>query len=391
MLHCEVGLIIVLLLKAFPHFSGLFVMPAPNKCHFWRIIAWTLPAAFPATGQAAPGNARATQIAAASPLVAQARADLRRWVMRIGDPALRRATAAAVLDPATCVRHRAGLDAAGQGAIVDRLIDARLVAAGDRARLVAGVFPPLPDNGGPCPHLPQSFLTAPGGDNAGHHRWPGGLVVHTVFNAHVALALAQGYDRQTGLATDRDAVITAALWHDWAKTLVFQWQADGREFDELTLAGTGAHHILGLAEAMARGLPPRQVAIQACAHGAQAEKVVDWLRAAAIIARIDPEARGYLSRDAQGRPALPEPFARAECLIHFQSDQNWVLAEAAANLADDVLARLAPRFGQDPADDAHYRPAWRNMVLSRLGADRIMLRYQHGGLAAVAADIAALR
>jgi hypothetical protein len=113
-----------------------------------------------------------------------------------------------------------------------------------------------------------------------------------------------------------------------------------------------------------------------------------------MIARIDPVAHGYLVSDARGQPALPAAAGggwQAQCLIHFQSDQNWVMAEASVNLADDVLARLAARFGYDPTDGARYRTAYRNVVLARLGADRIQLRNQRGGLAAVAADLRRLR
>ena len=53
--------------------------------------------------------------------------------------------------------------------------------------------------------------------------------------------------------------------------MVFQWNADGTEFSELNFGGIGqtdiygtvgdsrtrAHHILGLAEAMARGMAQR--------------------------------------------------------------------------------------------------------------------------------------
>jgi hypothetical protein len=366
-----------------------------------------------------PGNARAARTARASLLVAQARHDLRQLVAQLGNRALRRATVDAIENPATCIRHRAGLDDAGAAAIVAQLIAAHLLGdpaqatdAPTRARLIGAVFPPVLDAGGACPHLPQPFYAAPGGDADGHHNWPGGLVVHTAFNTRLAQALARAYDHQTRLISDHDAVIAAALWHDWAKTLVFQWQADGREFAEVPLGGqgvadnaglpgdsrTGAHHILGLAEAMARGLPPGQVLVQACAHASptnnQAWKLVNWLRAAALIARIDPVRQGYLRTDTSGRPALPTPPGGswlAECLIHFQSDQNWVMAEPAARQADAVLAQLAGQFGYDPADTGRYRTAYRNVVLSQLGADHIQLRNQRGGLAAVAADLRRLR
>jgi hypothetical protein len=84
--------------------------------------------------------------------------------------------------------------------------------------------------------------------------------------------------------------------------MVFQWNADGTEFSELNFGGIGqtdiygtvgdsrtrAHHILGLAEAMARGLTAELVITQARAHAVPTlvneYKVVNWLRAAAILA-----------------------------------------------------------------------------------------------------------
>src|SRR5215831_10591302 len=105
--------------------------------------------------------------------------------------------------------------------------------------------------------------------------------------------------------------------------MVFQWNADGTEFAELNFGGTGTldafgspgdsrtggHHILSVAESMKRGLPPELVITQASAHSAPTLgnefKVVNWLRAAAIVARIDPVAKGYLAADGQGNLRLP--------------------------------------------------------------------------------------
>ncbi len=54
---------------------------------------------------------------------------------------------------------------------------------------------------------------------------------------------------------------------------------------------------------MARGLSPFLVITQASAHAAPTlgneYKVVNWLRAGAIVARIDPIAKGYLTVDSQ--------------------------------------------------------------------------------------------
>ena len=76
---------------------------------------------------------------------------------------------------------------------------------------------------------------------------------------------------------DHDIIIAAPIWHDWAKTIVFQWTASGSEFPELNFGGngktdsyggsgdskTGGHHLIGLAETIKRGLPPAFVVAQA--------------------------------------------------------------------------------------------------------------------------------
>lgn len=65
-----------------------------------------------------------------------------------------------------------------------------------------------------------------------------------------------------------DLMVAAPIWHDWASSIVLQWNSDGTEFSELNFGGngktdnygkpgdskTGAHHIIGIAEAMKRKL-----------------------------------------------------------------------------------------------------------------------------------------
>src|SRR5215510_1773173 len=105
--------------------------------------------------------------------------------------------------------------------------------------------------------------------------------------------------------------------------MVFQWNSDGSEFQELNFGGagvadnngapgdsrTGGHHIMSVAEAMKRGLSPAFVITQACAHSAPTSgnefKVVNWIRTGAIIAQIDPVAAGYLYIDSTGNYRLP--------------------------------------------------------------------------------------
>jgi hypothetical protein len=56
-----------------------------------------------------------------------------------------------------------------------------------------------------------------------------------------------------------------------------------------------------------------------------------------------------------------------------------------------LLSRLGPQFGYHPADVARYNVRFRNVVLSRLSAERIQELYAAGGLPAIAAQVQQLR
>jgi hypothetical protein len=311
------------------------------------------------------------------------------------------------------------LDATQKQTILASLVTAGFVSASDAtgwgAGAINGVFPPLIDDGSACPRLPQPYLASPGSGFHGHHSYPGGLVVHTAMNTRTARSLASNYadnyDLEGGredAPLDYDLVVAGPLWHDWAKPMVFQWNADGSEFAQITIAGTGSHHILGLAEAIARGLPPDHVATQASAHntptGGNEALVVGWISAASLIARVDPMAKGYLVKDGNGKPRLPavhhlgdvdllaagQMNLMAEYVVDSLSDADWTYTEPALSIAEVLIAKLAPRFGYDAAA-AKYNVAYRNVVLANLTAERIELTYQREGLEAVAGMVESLR
>ena len=398
-----------------------------------------------AVDQTVPGtaNAEAVRVADASPLVRESLHFLRQQTMAIRDAALRQETLDATTNADTCVRHRAGLSVADRQAILDRLLAERLYSAADAAAFpggaMAGVFPPVLADGSPCPKLPQPFRSAPGSSFGGHHSMPGGLPIHEAFNEKSDVSLAENYARNyrvpglPGEADDghafpglnEDVILAAPIWHDWAKSIVFQWNADGSEFKEFNFSGngttdafggagdsrTGGHHIMSVAEAMARSLAPDMVIAQASAHsaptGGNEFKVVNWLRAAAIMARIDPVAAGYLHRDAAGNLRLP-PLRRLgdvsletaipaqlnflpEYVIHNLSDADFIFTGPVVAESETILRTLAPRYGFDPADVAHYNWSYRNVALSQLSAERIAFVYQRGGLAAVQSELDVLR
>ena len=158
---------------------------------------------------------------------------------------------------------------------------------------------------------------------------------------------------------------------------------------------------------MARNLPADFIVAQACAHSAPTlgneYKVVNWLRAAAILAQVDPVARGYLARDGQNQLRLP-PLHRlgdgvdlnaagqtnllVEYTLNNLSDADFTFTTPATALAQTLLRRLAPTYGYDPvADPAGYNTRYRNPALSYLSAERLTIVYGNRGLAGVQAEL----
>ncbi len=418
-------------------------------------LAAVLPAR--AQDQTVPGAGNATAIALSnkSPMVQSAKEFLLKNIKRIDDASVRAITLDAIANPTTCVAHRAGLKESDKNAILQNLITAGLVDVRDNSNfpggLKAGVFPPLLDDGESCPKLPQTFFSAPGSFFGGHHSYPGGLPVHESFSDVSNLNLAKGYRKVYGhtgpqglpvigsddnnaneseeMATtfllSHDVTIAAPIWHDWAKSMVFQWNSDGSEFQELSFGGngqtdnhgapgnskTGAHHIISAAEAMKRGLPADLVIAQVSAHSHTIPdnefKVVNWLHTAAIIAQIDPVAQGYLSRDAQGRLRLPplrhlgevnlnaalpsQTNLLAEYPLHALSDADSTLTEPAVTIDQVILRTLAPEFGFDASQAAAYNNGFRNPVFSFLTAERLLIIYGNSGLDGVRTEITNLR
>jgi hypothetical protein len=420
-------------------FFGLAQQPAPT-------VDQTVPGA---------GNAAAIAMSSKSPMVQSAKEFLLGRINQIDNATIRAITLDAIANPATCVAHRVGLKDSDKDVILQQLITAGLVDPADASTiqggLKAGVFPPLLNDGSACPQLPQTFFSSPGSFFDGHHSWPGGLAVHESFNDVSSLNFAASYRRVYGhsgkdglpvidpgvasvlavrdthadIFLSQDVMIAAPIWHDWAKPMVFQWNSDGTEFVELSLGGngvtdnygtagnskTGGHHILSVAEAMKRGLPPDLVIAHASAHSHTTKdneyKVVNWLHAAAIVAQIDPVAQGYLTLDAQGRLRLPplrhlgevnlnaasptQTNVLAEYALHALSDADFVATEPAVSTDHVLLQTLAAEFGFDPGQTAAYNNGFRNPVFSFLTAERLWIIYGNSGLDGVRAEINKLR
>jgi hypothetical protein len=372
---------------------------------------------------------------------------------QIKDEKLRKETLDALGNPNTCIQHRKNLTDAQKNAIVQTLTAQGLVNPANAFNIIggvkAGVFPAVLDDGTACPKLPQPFFSAPGSTSVfGHHSYPGGLVIHEsnndVADVHLAEEYRQvyGHSNHSGFPTidrgdqgdssggedadifiDEDLIVGAPLWHDWAKTMVFQWNADGTEFIELNFGGagttdnngfqgdsrTGGHHIITIAEEMSRGLSPAFVITMASAHSAPTSgneyKVVNWLRAGAIIAQIDPVAAGYLVIDTQGNFRLPplrqlgntvnlnlggQTNVLAEYCLHNLSDADFSYSGPAVGADNGILSVIAPQFGYHQTD-ANYIGKFRNPVFSFFTAERLLILYSEKGIDGVRNEVQKLR
>ena len=412
-----------------------------------------LPASADDQGKPGAGNALSIAQADKSALVRSSRSFILETLSKTGDAKLRDLTKDAIDNAGTCVTHRAGLTAAQRTAMFEKLKAEDLIDLGDEGKipggLINGVFPPLVDDGSQCPHLPQTYWSSPGSVFGGHHSQPGGLPVHVALNLSSNLSLADNYRRVYGTSAEggvpvvtqsgqpspspaaadihisQDITILAPIWHDWAKTMVFQWNADGSEFAELNFGGngktdnwgvagdskTGGHHIIGVAEVMKRGFPADYVVTQASAHNVPTSgfeyRVVNWIRAAAILADVDPVEKGYLAKDRLGRLRLAdmrqtgtvamqdilpnEPHLLVEYVLHNLSDSDFTFTGPAVAEAQVVLKILAGKFGYDPNDAATYNTKFRNPVLAHLSAERVQIIYANKGLDGVAAEIDRLK
>jgi hypothetical protein len=337
----------------------------------------------PAGARLRPGNALAVEIASSSPLVRSTYGRVEALARSIGDPVQRASVLALLHDPKPNYGLRTP-SPEGRLDVRDRLAREGFV---DPGTPVAGIFP-----GGTEPEArsaPQPFWSAPGSADGSHHAYPGGLAVHEYFNATMAVQFAQTYDRvyfgDTKRA-DRDTLVAAALWHDITKAVVFQWNDDGTLTEEVQIGGTGAHHVLGGAEAIVRGRPARFVTTLLSAHAAPSlgdeAKVVTWCRAAALIAGVDPVEYGLLRSSGGGDFSLAAEPVPVEAFINHLSDHDYVLSVHAYRV---VEARLHAFAGS--ADFAWFK----NRLLARTTALALYDTLARSGPTAFESEVGELR
>jgi hypothetical protein len=307
------------------------------------------------SGSLTPANAHAMRLAQRSPYVRSLYAKVEALARSIVADDLRTSVLAFLHNPAPNYAANAATPEKRR-AIRDALAAAGFVKPEDP---ISGIFPPGTEPNSPT--VLQPFWSTPGSVDGSHHAYPGGLATHEYFNASMSDAFAKNYDGHYfgGRPTvDRDTVIGASLYHDIMKTAVFQWRDDGSLLDELTIAETGAHHILSGAEAIVHGRTPRFVTALLSAHAAPSlgdeKHVVDWCRAAAIVADVDPVQYGLLKPDGSGFKLAEEPLL--ESFISNLSDHDYVLSVYAMHVVSD---RLNVRYAQwqPPTTFKWYRAA----------------------------------
>lgn len=198
--------------------------------------------------------------------------------------------------------------------------------------------------------LPQPFYSAPGSGYASHHAYPGGLATHTAANLCISEGIYNTYKDIFNSDISRDIIISAQALHDLAKPLVFQWQKDQASLPEYTIAATGAHHILSIAEVIYRGFPVEEIVAQACAHtiptGKDEQVVAGYLKAAAIIAGKDAVKLGLVNSDN----TIPTPHKQEGYIVSL-GDHDFVLSGPACQKSVAILKQIVAKdYGMTKAE-----------------------------------------
>ena len=348
-------------------------------------------AARPASRQeTAAGNVQAAAVARRSRFVMRVAEDALELARTIPDATVRARTLELLANPAPTYQLRSP-SAADRETVREELLAEGLIPP---ATTVDGIFPPVPD----ANEAPQPFWAAPGSGFGAHHSYPGGLAVHELSFARTATQYRDLYEAFYGVDAVPGAISIAlihgpALWHDIHKVSVFQWNADGSEWAEQTVADTGAHHTLSGAEAIVRGMSAAWVIAQLSAHDAPTnvavraqtgrQRLVNYLRAAAIIARVDAVDFGLLRRADGGGYTLAQDPPRIEgYLIHF-ADQDYLFTNDALPACVAALAVVAADEGINPQREPARFNLFRNLVLSQMLEVRLYAVLQQGGVDAV--------
>jgi hypothetical protein len=245
-----------------------------------------------------------------------------------------------------------------------------------------------PDHVWPAGHMrPQSYLTAPSSHNDFYNAHPGGLAVTVAYNVRMAEAYTNNYRQMFGLPMNRDLPSAALCIHEYPKVWLYQWQADGSWLEEPRTVYDDtwhAHCIYVTAELMHRRYDARIVMAMAAAHQLSAleasmeghrvvckwhglDRVAHFIKAAAIMAQVDPVDYGLLERKGREMVLAPQP---AEHWVTHLADMNWPYAMGAAHLFTYPLLQELAQSEYNLTDrDLAGRPfnQLKNYVWSQLG------------------------
>ena len=265
-----------------------------------------------------------------------------------------------------------------------------------------------PDEVWPRGHMtPQTYLTAPSSHNDFYNAFPGGLAVTVAYNVRMADAYTESYRQMYGLPINRDLPAAALCVHEYPKVWLYQWLADGSWLEEPRTVYDDtwhAHCIYVTAELMHRRCDSRIVMAMAAAHQLSAldarmdgkkvvcnwvglERVAHFIKAAAVMAQVDPVDYGLLER--KGRKEVLAPVPAEQWVTHL-ADMNWPYAMGAAQLYTLPLLQQVARDNLGlSARDLQGRPfnQLKNYVWSQLGQLALYEILVREGFAAASATV----
>jgi len=244
-----------------------------------------------------------------------------------------------------------------------------------------------PDHVWPRGHMtPQTYLTAPSSHNDFYNAHPGGLALTVAYNIRMADAYTQNYRQVYGVPINRDVSVVGLLVHEYPKVWLYQWQNDGTWLEEPRTVYDDtwhAHCIYVTAELMHRRFDSRIVMAMAAAHQLSLlnahmdgrkvvtnwtglERVAHFIKAAAIMANVDPVDYGLLEKRNGDAILAPQP---AEQWVTHLADMNWPYTMGAAHLyTEPLLKSFAKRELKMTDRDLSARPfnQLKNYVWSQL-------------------------
>ena len=245
-----------------------------------------------------------------------------------------------------------------------------------------------PDHVWPRGHMnPQTYLTAASSHNHFYNAHPGGLAVTVAYNIRMSEAYTANYRQMMGVPINRDLPSAALCVHEYPKVWLYQWLEDGSWLEEPRTVYDDtwhAHCIYVTAELMHRRFDARIVMAMAAAHQLSAldarmeghdvicnwiglDRVAHFIKAAAVMAQVDPVDYGLLSKK-NGKVVL-EPVPAEQWVTHL-ADMNWPYTMGAAHLYTYSMLRefASERYGmKGKALSGRPFNQFKNYVWSQLG------------------------